>query len=161
MRSLFLLLALVLGAGACSNPPRDEPPDDAAMEDEVPMEGTAEAMTGEPFAVEAGSTVRLTEEGVSVRFDEVVSDNRCPANVNCVQAGEAQVRFTLVDTGQGDIPFTLQIDGGITEVQDIERYQFERADRFVVALLLLQPYPGHGEDEMPMTATLEMRRLTR
>jgi len=159
MRFAFLLLALVLTAGACSNPPRDEPmtDDDSMVEDEQ-----RRVMLDEPFTVEAGETVLLDDTGVTVRFDEVISDNRCPADVNCVQAGEASARFTLLEAERDNMPVTLRIDGGLMEVQDMERYQFQTVDRFVAALLLLQPYPGvNGEEEMPMTATLEMRRLTR
>ncbi len=165
MRFALLLLALILTAGACSNPPRDEPMMDAdeMMDDESTRgDEPRQVALDEPFAIEAGETVRLAEDGATIRFDEVSSDNRCPANVNCVQAGEATARFTLLETERDDIPFTLKINGGVMEVQDMERYQFERADRFVAALLLLQPYPGlDGEGDMPMTATLEMRRLMR
>lgn len=159
MRFACLLLALVLTAGACSNPPHDESMTDrdVTMDDEP-----RQVMLDEPFTLESGAMVRLADTGVMIRFDEVVSDNRCPANVNCVQAGEARAQFTLLEAERDAMPVTLRIDGGVTEMQDMERYQFERADRFVAALLLLQPYPGlDTEEEMPMTATLEIRQLTR
>ncbi len=157
MRLACLLLALALTAGACSNPPRDEPTDGDPMTDDP-----AEAMLSEPFTVEAGEAVRIADGSVTVRFDEVVSDNRCPVDVTCVQAGEAVARFTFIEDSRPDTPLTLRIDGGVTEVLDIDRYQFEQVNRFVAALLLLQPYPGvEDEEDLPMTATLEVRQLIR
>ena len=89
------------------------------------------------------------------------SASRCPANATCVWEGEATAHFTLYEDGEAT-PFTLTMPGLVTEVQDMERYQFQRVGRFVAALLLLQPYPELAEEEgMAPTATLELRRLTR
>ena len=151
MHSTFLLLVLAFTIGACSTPPRDTPEDDVST---VPLD--------EPFTVELGEQVALGDKGVVLRFDGVASDNRCPAAVTCIQAGEATAQFTLLEADRPDMPLALQIDGLVTEVQDIDRYQFQTVDRFVAALLLLQPYPGlAGEQDLPVTATLEVRTLTR
>lgn len=160
MRSALLLFALVLTAGACASPPNH----DAVMADAPTSRSGSTVVTvplDEPFTVQLGETVALADEDATVRFDSVVRESRCPANVTCVRAGEAVAHFTLVEDGDAT-PFELEIEGFVMEVQDVERYQFQTADRFVAALLLLQPYPGLAEEEgMPTTATLEMRRLMR
>jgi hypothetical protein len=115
----------------------------------------------EPFMLQVGETVTLADEDATVRFDSVMRESRCPASATCVRAGEAIAHFTLVEDGDAT-PFELEIEGFVTEVQDMERYQFQKVGRFAAALLLLQPYPELAEEEgMPTTATLEMRRLMR
>jgi hypothetical protein len=160
MRPPLLLLALVLTAGACATPPNNA----AVMADDTTSRSGSPAGAVEldaPFTVQVGETVALADENATVRFDSVVRESRCPANVTCVRAGEALARFTLVD-GEETVPFELEIEGFVMEVQDMERYQLQRVGRFVAALLLLQPYPEHAEEAgMPTTATLEMRRLMR
>jgi hypothetical protein len=161
MHSSLLLLALVLTAGACATPPNDA----AVMDDAPTSRSGSEERTvplDEPFTVEVGERVLLANEGgAALQFNGVTNDSRCPANATCVRAGEAFANFTLYEDGNAR-PFELEIEGLVMEVQDIERYQFQTVDRFVAALLLLQPYPGlDEEEEMPVTATVEMRRLMR
>jgi hypothetical protein len=37
----------------------------------------------------------LTQQRLSIRFDEVVSDSRCPSNVTCAWEGNAVVSITI------------------------------------------------------------------
>jgi hypothetical protein len=37
-----------------------------------------------------------TANGVSVTFDSVISDSRCPLNAVCIQFGDARVKFFIV-----------------------------------------------------------------
>ena len=48
------------------------------------------------FSLAPGETARVdTDVLVRARFEEVLSDSRCPTNVECVWAGDALVAFTL------------------------------------------------------------------
>lgn len=161
MRAFCLLLALVLTAGACATPPNDA----AVMADTSDTRSGEQAIqqvaTDEPFTLQRGEKALLADEDAEVRFDSVTSDSRCPANATCIRAGEAFAHFTLIEDGNAT-PFTLEIEGLVMEVQDMERYQFQKVGRFTAALLLLQPYPELADEAgMPTTATLEMRRLMR
>ena len=162
MRVFLLLFAFVLSAGACSTPPSDTMTADSS-DTRSGEQAVKRVATDEPFALQRGERARLTDdtEDVEVRFDSVTSDSRCPANATCVRAGEAYAHFTLFENGNAT-PFTLEIQGFVMDMEDKDRYQFERVDRFVAALLLLQPYPELAEEaDMPLTATVEMRRLMR
>ena len=154
MRSALLLLALALTAGACANSATEVAVQDTTSAKHVQLD--------ERFTLQRGETALVPDDETTVRFDSVSNDSRCPADVDCIRAGEATAHFTLVEAGVPPVPFTLEIEGFVTEVQDIERYQFRTAGRYVFALLLLQPYPGLArEAEMPPTATLEMRHIMR
>lgn len=46
------------------------------------------------IALTAGQSAEIAP-GTELRFDKVVSDSRCPANVQCVWAGEVKIALTL------------------------------------------------------------------
>lgn len=166
MRFLFLLTLFALGACA-TTPNGDAPMDDPSMDDpdmtEVPRGEMKAVQRGEPFTIQLGETVHFPDEeaNVELRFNRVQRDSRCPANATCVRAGEALADFTLVE-GDTTITFTLEVPGLRMEMMEPEEAEFQRVGRFAGALLRLQPYPELAEEEaMPVTATVEMRRVTR
>lgn len=56
------------------------------------------AITGaldQPLTLQFLQRVQFPQAGMSVMFNGVVDDSRCPKNVNCFQAGRALVAFTL------------------------------------------------------------------
>lgn len=56
--------------------------------------------SGPDFELEPGKTVQLSGTGVRVTFLEVVNDSRCPVDVVCVTAGDAEVRLSVVGEGE-------------------------------------------------------------
>src|SRR5687768_18603336 len=55
--------------------------------------------SGPDFELEPGKTVQLAGTGVRVSLLEVVNDSRCPVDVVCVTAGDAEVRLSVVVEG--------------------------------------------------------------
>lgn len=62
---------------------------------------------GEPFTLQAGETARVGSDRVGVTFDAVVSDSRCPVDVQCIRAGEAVVRVSVARGDQA--PGTVEL----------------------------------------------------
>lgn len=56
--------------------------------------------SGADFELEPGKTVQLAGTGVRVTLLEVVNDSRCPVDVVCVTAGDAEVRLAVVGEGE-------------------------------------------------------------
>jgi hypothetical protein len=56
--------------------------------------------SGSDFELEPGKTVQLAGTGVRLTFLEVVNDSRCPVDVVCVTAGDAEVRLSVVGEGE-------------------------------------------------------------
>jgi hypothetical protein len=56
---------------------------------------TSEVALDREFDLAPGQTARVPSLGLSVRFDAVQNDSRCPQGVACVWAGNAEVRLTL------------------------------------------------------------------
>ncbi len=52
------------------------------------------------FELEPGKPVQLAGTGVRVTFLAVVSDSRCPVDVVCVTAGDAEIRLSVVGEGE-------------------------------------------------------------
>ncbi len=67
----------------------------------LPSSGTAETLT-------AGIGESVTAFGVTVTPAEILEDSRCPADVQCVQAGTVRVKGTLAD-GMGTSEMTFKL----------------------------------------------------
>ncbi|MGE3274003.1 MAG: hypothetical protein AB7O67_02750 [Vicinamibacterales bacterium] len=79
-----------------------------------------------------GGTAIFQGTGLTVRFDRVVSDSRCPADAICIAAGDASVRVTLV-TATGETTAEAWL-------ADRSRSGVTR-DGFLVTFEALEPYP--------------------
>jgi hypothetical protein len=85
-----------------------------------------------PATVEIGLGEEVVRNNVSVRFNTVIEDSRCPADAVCIQAGQARVSVTVTVDGQNELLALTNVpDGG----QPVE-YQGYR-----ISLQDLQPYP--------------------
>jgi hypothetical protein len=59
------------------------------------------------FALAPGEVATTRESAIRIQFDGVLSDSRCPADVVCVQAGEAIVRIQVQSPGAELQPYDL------------------------------------------------------
>lgn len=74
----------------------------------TPVQGTANpisARLGQEFDARVGETAAFADEPLTVTFEQVVEDSRCPANTTCVWAGTAVIRLGLRvgDTARGTV----------------------------------------------------------
>ncbi|HEX8149766.1 MAG TPA: hypothetical protein VF591_21480 [Pyrinomonadaceae bacterium] len=94
------------------------------------------ARVGREFKIEAGRAVTLDGGGLRVRFVRVASDSRCPADVNCVWAGNAEVLFEVgARARRGRTTLTLNTNASP------ERPGEGRHGRYTLKLLGLAPRP--------------------
>lgn len=95
-------------------------------------------MLDKQISLELHETRYAQTEGISLRFDSILSDSRCPLNVNCIWAGNAAVQFTFTKSG---IKNTLILNtlGSTYFPKDtlISGYQ--------IRLLEFLPYPTYPE----------------
>lgn len=115
-------------------------------------EGTAapvpvEAEVQTPFVLLAGQTAELEAASLTIQFDEVLNDSRCPATAECITAGSVRVQvsvngqthtLTLGDLRDGD-QTSVQVSGGLR-----------------LELLAVNPYPGSQEDTPDAAETVEL-----
>lgn len=99
-------------------------------------------LLGEEASVDGG---RLTLE-----FREVPIDSRCPADVQCVQAGEAVVVLGATQERRSAVRLNLRTTPG---------KESAAAGEYRVELLRLEPLPrSEGNPAEPYTATLRVTR---
>lgn len=109
------------------------------------------ARVGREFRVKAGRGVTLDGGRLRVRFVEVESDSRCPADVDCIWAGNAQVRFEVGGRGgRGKKSLTLNTSGS-PQLPNEARY-----GRYTLKLVGLAPQTRSDDKIAPdqYTATL-------
>jgi hypothetical protein len=82
------------------------------------------------FTLMPGERVRVADTSISVQFERVDGDSRCPADAICVLGGDAQVRLSIHDDGRAH-HYSLHT-GDLAPV---------RHDGLTVALVELAPYP--------------------
>jgi hypothetical protein len=70
--------------------------------------------------------------GLRVTFTELVGDSRCPINVTCIQAGEAEVRLNVSLSGRTET-ITLSTDAPDESVAAVPGYRIELVDVTPVA----------------------------
>lgn len=74
--------------------------------------GAAQIAVGESAQLRPGDSVALPDRS-RLRFVEVVSDSRCPPNVQCIRAGEAVLAFEF--SGADGARSTLSFDTSAAE----------------------------------------------
>jgi len=61
---------------------------------------SAHPSLGEEFELAVHQTAQISAEKISVTFQEVLEDSRCPVDVTCILAGLAKVSLQVAVSGQ-------------------------------------------------------------
>lgn len=69
--------------------------------------GALSIAEAKPVKVGLNKEIQVAGSKLRVRFVEIVEDSRCPADVQCIWAGNAKVRLR-VNTGRGTEMVTLE-----------------------------------------------------
>jgi hypothetical protein len=107
-----------------------------------------------PFSREVvltpGRTVAVSEGGVSLRFEGVSGDSRCPIDAICIQGGDALVQLTVVPESGAGRAYVLHT-GDLRPVSHAD---------LTIALVDLTPYPFSARPIAPeeYRATVRVRR---
>ena len=94
------------------------------------------ARVGREFELKVGRAVTLDGGGLRVRLARVESDSRCPVEVNCVWAGNAEVVFEVGGRGRSG-GTTLRLNTNASP----ERPGEVRHGRYTLKLVGLAPQP--------------------
>jgi hypothetical protein len=97
------------------------------------------ARVGREFKIKAGRVVTLDGGRLRVRFVRVAEDSRCPLDVDCVWAGNAEVLFEVGGRGWGGKK-TLTLNTNASP----ERPGEGRYGRYTLKLVSLSPQPRSG-----------------
>jgi hypothetical protein len=104
------------------------------------------AKLGEQFTLPIGQTVNIVGQDLSIKFDAVTSDSRCPSGAECVWAGEAKCRMIIkYQETETEVIFT-QTGSSISQAK-FQHY---------IINFQLNPYPQVGQDIGDSDYSLEM-----
>jgi hypothetical protein len=92
-----------------------------------------QARAGHEFKIKVGDVIKIDGEDLKIKFKNVAQDSRCPADVNCVWAGNAEVVLELTED-KCTSALTLN-------TQDSNEPDKGKAGRYKFKLVKLDPYP--------------------
>ena len=87
MRKLAIAAFIALAATACAS--------SETVLSTDPSEAAVVSAVGQTFDLRPGQTARVGNDGLLVGFRGVASDSRCAVDVQCVWAGDAEVRIPV------------------------------------------------------------------
>ena len=99
----------------------------------------------QPFTIAINQPAQLSEKGLSLTFEKVLEDSRCPSNVQCAWSGQARISIGVSQTGQ--TPATLEMNTNPPLKQDVVTYE-----NFQIQLRALDPYPEDIGQHIPTKA---------
>jgi hypothetical protein len=164
----LLVAAILAGCGAAAGrapvalttaaPPTAaaHEPTPEALRTTAPPAATAtptapEGRVGEPFELALGEERSIAGADLTLRFEAVIEDSRCPADAQCIWAGRAVVAIEARAGAGAPETLTLGLPGGITP----DAPELQAAGAHTVRLLSLDPYPAtSGGPPLPYVATL-------
>ena len=131
--AMFLSAALAACANSNTNAPPAAPQPGRSSEARVPV--------GEEFKLRNGGSATITSTGLTVRFDRVDRDDRCPVGAQCVQEGDAVVLVEVRESEQAAAVLELHTEAGKENERPYRNYR--------VRLVRLDPRPV-GEQHTPL-----------
>jgi hypothetical protein len=101
------------------------------------------------FVLAPGSTATIEGASLSIRFDRVSGDSRCPADAFCIQGGDAIVHVTATSDRRA-----RQYELHTGSMQPVQH------DDIIITLVQLSPYPFSSRTIAPgeYRATLRVAR---
>lgn len=124
----------------------------------IPMAGCSNnqiavtAGVGEVFTIRISQSAKITGEDMTIKFDEVIGDSRCPQNVTCVWQGVASIRITINYQGT-DYSLVLNMPG-LTD-------KAEESFAHYTLTYNLNPYPDEGKQISPKEYRLTLTITTK
>ena len=108
---------------------------------------------GQEFTLRVGQQAAVEGQGFTVKFASVVNDSRCPTDVTCVWAGNAEVLIEAKASGSSAV-LKLNTNGGANFPKE------GRHGKYSVRLVGLSPHPRKdgGIKATDYVATLVIRK---
>ena len=100
------------------------------------------------FTLSPGQSAKITPEDISITFDKVLNDSRCPTGANCIWEGQVQCLISIKLDGKTE-QLTLTQSGSDTAASQIyDKYRLE---------FNVKPYPRVNDTINSSEYTLELK----
>lgn len=124
MQSFFLVLGTFFALIAC-----DEKTEEMPIEDKF----------GTPVTLKVGASSDIQEGLLTITFDKLVEDSRCPNGAECFWEGQATVQLLVNESTTVDLIMRAAHE-------DLAK---DTVDNYIYTLLDVSPYPDMS-DELPL-----------
>jgi len=94
-------------------------------------------LPGQQFTLPIGQSVSIKGENLTIKFEKVTNDSRCPTGVQCIWAGEAKCQMSV--TSNGSVTTVVLTVSGASEAIGQPLVQNYKVN------FQLQPYPEAGK----------------
>lgn len=131
------LLVFPAGGPACAG----APPTDPGPVGAIASQAKVQTVFGQAFQLRNTETAAFGSDGLTLRFDRVTTDARCPVGHPCESEGDAVVEVTLHESPRDAATFELHTDPNLKTEATYLRYR--------VKLVRLDPRPI-GEQPVPL-----------
>jgi hypothetical protein len=93
------------------------------------------------FTLQIGQSVAITGEDLSIKFDAITEDSRCPSGVVCVWAGRVTIQLIVTTEATPRVLLVSETGstGDYTRIK-YDQYQFD---------FRIEPYPEAGQSIDP------------
>ena len=95
------------------------------------------------FRLKVGQSVNIPSQNLTVTFADVTEDSRCPADVQCIQAGQATALVQVEQAGEGLGEALLTTLPGSILSEDSQM-----VGDYVVVMHSLRPYPMQADEPL-------------
>lgn len=107
--------------------------------DEKREEMPIEDKFGEPISLKVGASSDIQEGILTIKFDKLVEDSRCPTDVECFWEGQATIQLLVNESATVDLIMRAGHE-------DLAK---DTLDDYIYTLLDISPYPDMS-DELPL-----------
>lgn len=105
--------------------------------------GQAEVPLGRAFDLRVGAPTRIRGESLTVEFEKVVEDSRCPKGATCVWEGDAVARFQLLGSSGERVTLDLHTQSRFPREGTFQKFR--------IRLIGVAPARRSGSDIPPDT----------
>lgn len=103
--------------------------------------GQAEAPLAQPFDLKVAGAMRIAGESLTVEFEKVVEDSRCPTGATCVWEGDALARIQLLGSGGERATLNLHTQSSFPREGTFQKFR--------IRLVGVAPAPRSGSEIPP------------
>jgi len=142
MKKLFVLFSLLLFS--CT--------EDASVDSNINL--------NDEVWIKYNQSITFGTEPMSLKFNDLLSDSRCPSNVVCVWQGEATLSCKVFKPGTYESNVRIKIDGYVGKM-NTDAHKFVDTLGYRFTLMHLDPYP-HTDSIRQLSdyiALLKIRKL--
>ena len=116
---------------------------------------TISAETDSEFTLAIGQSASIENAGLTVQLGNILSDNRCPSDVECVESGAVTLTISVQKDSASPSEFTLETftdNNGLAPIRHFEgMIESVEYEGYLIQVKSILPYPAQSFGEIKDT----------